>query len=47
MKYEWLSGRYSNIRFFVNLLEKVMCFMDVDTWGEILDVELEREVEKL
>jgi hypothetical protein len=47
VKYEWLSGRYSNIRSPVNLPEKAMCPMDADTWGEILDAELEREVEKL
>ncbi|XP_029339894.1 F-box only protein 48 [Mus caroli] len=47
VKNEWLSGRYSNIRSPVSLPEKAMCPMDADTWGEILDAELEREVEKL
>ncbi|EDL97899.1 similar to RIKEN cDNA A630050E13 gene (predicted) [Rattus norvegicus] len=47
VKNEWLSGRYSNIRSPVSLPEKAMCPMDADTWGEILDAELGREVEKL
>ncbi|XP_051020851.1 F-box only protein 48 [Acomys russatus] len=46
VKHEWLSGRYSNIRSPVSLPEKAMCPMDADTWGEILDAELERETEK-
>lgn len=46
VKREWLSGRYSNIRSPENLPEKSMCPMDADTWGEILEAELKREVEK-
>ncbi|CAH6999763.1 Fbxo48 [Phodopus roborovskii] len=46
VKHEWLSGRYSNIRSPASLPEKLMCPMDADTWGEILDAELGREVEK-
>lgn len=46
VKHEWLSGRYSNIRSPVSLPEQAMCPMDADTWGEILDAELEREAEK-
>ncbi|XP_010608000.1 F-box only protein 48 [Fukomys damarensis] len=42
VKYEWLSGRYSNICSPVSLPEKIMCPMDADTWGEILQAELER-----
>ncbi|XP_034364094.1 F-box only protein 48 [Arvicanthis niloticus] len=44
VKHGWLSGRYSNIRSPVSLPEEAMCPMDADTWGEILDAELEREV---
>ncbi|MEJ1274366.1 F-box protein 48 [Cricetulus griseus] len=43
VKHAWLSGRYSNIRSPANLPEKLMCPLDADTWGEILDAELERE----
>ncbi|XP_055479796.1 F-box only protein 48 [Psammomys obesus] len=46
VKHEWLSGRYSNIRSPISLPERAMCPMDADTWGEILDAELEREAEK-
>ncbi|ELW64085.1 F-box only protein 48 [Tupaia chinensis] len=42
VKSEWLSGRYSNICSPINLPEKNMCPMDAETWGEILDAELER-----
>ncbi|XP_004435658.1 PREDICTED: F-box only protein 48 [Ceratotherium simum simum] len=42
VKYEWLSGRYSNICSSVSLPEKIMYPMDADTWGEILEAELER-----
>ncbi|XP_069351214.1 F-box only protein 48 [Eulemur rufifrons] len=42
VKYEWLSGRYSNIRSPTSLPEKIMYPMDADTWGEILEAELER-----
>ncbi|XP_008576055.1 PREDICTED: F-box only protein 48 [Galeopterus variegatus] len=42
VKHEWLSGRYSNICSPISLPEKIMYPMDVDTWGEILEAELER-----
>lgn len=42
VKHAWLSGRYSNIRSPVNLPKRFICPMDADTWGEILDAELER-----
>uniref|UniRef100_A0A8C5KBB2 F-box only protein n=1 Tax=Jaculus jaculus TaxID=51337 RepID=A0A8C5KBB2_JACJA len=42
VKCDWLSGRYSNICSSVSLPEKIMCPMDADTWGEILEAELER-----
>ncbi|XP_039205261.1 F-box only protein 48 isoform X2 [Crotalus tigris] len=42
VKYDWLSGKYSNIQSRSNLPEKCMYPMDVDTWGEILEAELER-----
>ncbi|XP_006863061.1 PREDICTED: F-box only protein 48 [Chrysochloris asiatica] len=43
VKREWLSGRYSNICSPISLPEKTMHPMDADTWGEILEVELERK----
>ncbi|NWY19989.1 FBX48 protein, partial [Aphelocoma coerulescens] len=42
VKQEWLSGKYSNIPSQFSLPEKSMYPMDVDTWGEILEAELER-----
>ncbi|XP_061482174.1 F-box only protein 48 [Rhineura floridana] len=42
VKHEWLSGKYSNIHSRSGLPEKSMYPMDVDTWGEILEAELER-----
>ncbi|KAL0621436.1 F-box only protein 48 [Plecturocebus cupreus] len=42
VKHEWLSGRYSNICSSISLPEKIMYPMDADTWGEILEAELER-----
>ncbi|XP_027549260.1 uncharacterized protein LOC113972421 [Neopelma chrysocephalum] len=42
VKQEWLSGKYSNIPSQHSLPEKIMYHMDVDTWGEILEAELER-----
>ncbi|XP_036903975.1 F-box only protein 48 [Sturnira hondurensis] len=42
VKLEWLSGRYSNICSPVDLPEKIMCPMDAETWGEILEAELKR-----
>ncbi|KFU86502.1 F-box only protein 48, partial [Chaetura pelagica] len=42
VKQEWLNGKYSNIPSQNSLPEKSMYPMDVDTWGEILEAELER-----
>nr|XP_033793085.1 F-box only protein 48 [Geotrypetes seraphini]XP_033793087.1 F-box only protein 48 [Geotrypetes seraphini] len=42
IKCAWLSGKYSNIDSSTDLPEKSMYPMDVTTWGEILDAELER-----
>ncbi|XP_077637973.1 F-box only protein 48 [Lonchura striata] len=42
VKQEWLSGKYSNIPSQFSLPDKSMYPMDVDTWGEILEAELER-----
>ncbi|XP_060113620.1 F-box only protein 48 [Heteronotia binoei] len=42
VKRDWLSGKYSNIRSRSSLPEKSMYPMDADTWGEILEAELER-----
>ncbi|XP_076990552.1 F-box only protein 48 [Tamandua tetradactyla] len=42
VKHEWLRGRYSNISSPISLPEKIMYPMDADTWGEILEAELER-----
>ncbi|XP_069464460.1 F-box only protein 48 [Ambystoma mexicanum] len=42
VKNAWLSGKYSNIQSFSVLQEKSMCPMDAETWGEILEAELER-----
>lgn len=46
VKLEWLSGRYSNICSSVSLPEKIMYPMDAETWGEILEAELKRYVQK-
>ncbi|KAJ7341607.1 hypothetical protein JRQ81_005913 [Phrynocephalus forsythii] len=43
VKHEWLSGKYSNIHSRSGLPEKSMYPMDADTWGEILEAELERK----
>lgn len=42
VKQEWLSGKYSNVPSQNSLPEKSMYPMDVETWGEILEAELER-----
>ncbi|NXA39304.1 FBX48 protein, partial [Eudromia elegans] len=42
VKQEWLSGKYSHIHSPSSLPEKSMYPMDADTWGEILETELER-----
>ncbi|MBN3320353.1 FBX48 protein, partial [Atractosteus spatula] len=42
VKREWLSGRYSNIRSSHELPNKSMYPLDAETWGKILEAELER-----
>ncbi|KAK1333009.1 hypothetical protein QTO34_006542 [Cnephaeus nilssonii] len=42
VKLGWLSGRYSNICSPISLPETIMCPMDAETWGEILEAELKR-----
>ncbi|XP_062866657.1 F-box only protein 48 [Trichomycterus rosablanca] len=42
VKKRWLKGRYSNIRSADELPSNNMCPLDVETWGEILEAELER-----
>ncbi|XP_028828362.1 F-box only protein 48 [Denticeps clupeoides] len=43
MKRNWLRGRFSNIRSAEELPANSMYQFDVETWGEILEAELERE----
>ncbi|XP_078086502.1 F-box only protein 48 [Mustelus asterias] len=42
IKRAWLDGQYSYIRSSTELRHNSMCEMDADTWGEILEAELER-----
>ncbi|XP_027034860.1 F-box only protein 48 isoform X2 [Tachysurus fulvidraco] len=42
VKRRWLKGKYSNICCFEDLPPNSMCSLDVETWGEILEAELER-----
>ncbi|XP_056136883.1 F-box only protein 48 [Lampris incognitus] len=42
LKRDWLRGRYSNVRSVDELRGRKMCPLDVETWGEILEAELER-----
>ncbi|XP_019905469.1 F-box only protein 48 [Esox lucius] len=42
LKREWLRGRFSNIGSADELVNKHMCPLDVESWGEILEAELER-----
>ncbi|XP_051983615.1 F-box only protein 48 [Xyrauchen texanus] len=42
VKRRWLKGRYSNIRSADEIPSNSMCPLDVETWGEILEAELER-----
>ncbi|KAK1333008.1 hypothetical protein QTO34_006541, partial [Cnephaeus nilssonii] len=42
VKHGWLSGRFSNIDLPTLLSETTMCPMDAETWGEILEAELNR-----
>ncbi|XP_061686443.1 F-box only protein 48 isoform X2 [Syngnathoides biaculeatus] len=42
VKLDWLRGRYSNVASAVELRGRKMVPMDVETWGEILQAELDR-----
>ncbi|XP_017312710.1 F-box only protein 48 [Ictalurus punctatus] len=42
VKRRWLKGKYSNVRCAEDLPQNSMCPLDVETWGEILEAELER-----
>ncbi|KAJ8394138.1 hypothetical protein AAFF_G00049430 [Aldrovandia affinis] len=42
VKRKWLSGRYSVINSAEEIPDKIMCPLDAETWGEILEAELER-----
>ncbi|XP_076847955.1 F-box only protein 48 [Brachyhypopomus gauderio] len=42
VKRRWLKGRYSDVRSAEDLPPNSMCPLDVETWGEILEAELER-----
>ncbi|KAG7492818.1 hypothetical protein MATL_G00019110 [Megalops atlanticus] len=42
VKKEWLSGRFSFIHSAEEIPDKSMCPLDAETWGEILEAELER-----
>ncbi|KAM4603855.1 F-box only protein 48 isoform 1-T2 [Polymixia lowei] len=42
LKRDWLRGRYSNVCSAEELRDRRMCPLDVETWGEILEAELER-----
>ncbi|XP_078001281.1 F-box only protein 48-like [Glandiceps talaboti] len=36
----WFNGVFSNIKSFEDLPQKCMCPMDLETWGQILELEL-------
>lgn len=42
VKREWLTGRFSDIRCVEDLPDRSMCVLDAESWGEILEAELER-----
>ncbi|XP_064172718.1 F-box only protein 48 [Anguilla rostrata] len=42
VKRAWLSGRFSVIRSAEEIPNMSMCPLDAETWGEILEAELER-----
>lgn len=42
VKLDWLRGRYSNLASADELRGRKMVPMDVETWGEILQAELDR-----
>lgn len=42
IKRHWLEGRFSHVRSLQELPAKVLCPMDLDTWGDIFERELNR-----
>uniref|UniRef100_G3Q7Y9 F-box protein 48 n=1 Tax=Gasterosteus aculeatus TaxID=69293 RepID=G3Q7Y9_GASAC len=42
VKRDWLRGRYSNVRSAEELIGRKMAPLDAETWGEILQAELDR-----
>lgn len=42
LKRDWLRGRYSHVRSADELIGRKMTPLDVETWGEILQAELDR-----
>ncbi|KAM9857348.1 F-box only protein 48 [Aulostomus maculatus] len=42
LKRDWLRGRYSNVRSVEELSGRTMVPLDAETWGEILQAELDR-----
>lgn len=42
VKADWLTGRYSGVRSADELLGRTMVPLDAETWGEILQAELDR-----
>ena len=38
----WLEGKFSIVKSLDDLPQRILCPMDVDTWGEILEHELKR-----
>ncbi|XP_028270490.1 F-box only protein 48 isoform X2 [Parambassis ranga] len=42
VKRDWLRGRYSHVRSADELIDRRMTPLDAETWGEILQAELDR-----
>ncbi|KAK7103524.1 hypothetical protein V1264_018405 [Littorina saxatilis] len=42
IKRRWMEGHFSNVNTLKELPAKVFCSMDVNTWGEIFEHELNR-----
>ncbi|XP_072162802.1 F-box only protein 48-like [Diadema setosum] len=42
IKRKWLRGDFSSFHSYRDLPSRVMCIMDVHTWGQILELELQR-----
>ncbi|XP_068582670.1 F-box only protein 48 [Cebidichthys violaceus] len=42
LKKDWLRGRYSHVRSAEELIGRKMAPLDAETWGEILQAELDR-----